>query len=278
MKITYEVAMEVAGHEAIIRQAYKDSVGKWTWSVGLTSATGHVVERYIGKPQSLEHCLRVYVWALDNYADAVRKAFKGRELTQAQFAAALSFHWNTGAILKASWVKSFLAGNYALAKKQFMLYKRPPEVIERRKKERNLFFNGKWSNNGTMTEYTRLTKSNTPDWGSGKRINVEKILKDILADRIPASDKVIVEREVLPPKVEEKVTDVKEEVKKQSKFGAWLSALLSAISTMAMALAGMDWQTLAVIGVALIVILLILLFLYRRVIEVINKLQEAIND
>ena len=68
--VDYDVAMEVASHEAIIRQAYEGSQGIWTWSVGLTSATGHVVERYIGKPQSLEHCLSVYVWALDNYADA----------------------------------------------------------------------------------------------------------------------------------------------------------------------------------------------------------------
>ena len=79
--VDYDVAMEVASHEAIIRQAYEGSHGIWTWSVGLTSATGHVVERYIGKPQSLEHCLSVYVWALDNYADAAeglrgRRAFK----------------------------------------------------------------------------------------------------------------------------------------------------------------------------------------------------------
>jgi len=46
--VDYDVAMEVASHEAIIRQAYKDSEGVWIWSVGLTSATGHVVERYIG--------------------------------------------------------------------------------------------------------------------------------------------------------------------------------------------------------------------------------------
>ena len=56
--VDYDVAMEVAGHEAIIRQAYKDSKGIWTWSVGLTSATGHVVERYIGKPQSLDRMER----------------------------------------------------------------------------------------------------------------------------------------------------------------------------------------------------------------------------
>lgn len=195
-KVDYEVALEIASHEAIVRQAYKDSVNVWTWSVGLTSATGHLVERYIGKPQSLDHCLRVYVWALDNYADAVRKAFKGVNLTKAQFAAALSFHWNTGAIAKASWVTKFKAGDIAGARKAFMLYNKPREIVGRREKERDLFFDGVWSNDGTMIEYTRVKPSGSIDWSSAKRINVEKELKAALSDEIPDADKVIVEQKV----------------------------------------------------------------------------------
>ena len=45
--VDFEVAIEVASHEAIIRQTYKDSVGVLTWDVGMTNATGHTVERYI---------------------------------------------------------------------------------------------------------------------------------------------------------------------------------------------------------------------------------------
>src|SRR5690554_6331906 len=97
-KVDHEVALEVACHEALVRQTYKDSVGVLTWCVGMTNATGHTVERYIGKPASLQHCMNIYAWALDRYADGVRRAFKGTPLTKAQFAAALSFHWNTGAI------------------------------------------------------------------------------------------------------------------------------------------------------------------------------------
>jgi GH24 family phage-related lysozyme (muramidase) len=176
-QVDYDVALVVASHEAIIRQAYKDSVGKWTWSVGLTSATGHDVTRYIGKPASLQHCLNIYVWALKNYARQVDQAFKGHNLTKAQFAAAVSFHWNTGAIKRASWVKHFKAGNIEKARAAFMLYRKPPEVKERRKKERDLFFDGKWSNDGTMTEYTRLTSRSTPVWKSAKRINVREALR-----------------------------------------------------------------------------------------------------
>lgn len=40
------------------------------------------------------------------------------------------------------------------------------EIIPRRQKERDLFFDGKWSNSGTVTEYTRVSASGTPVWSS----------------------------------------------------------------------------------------------------------------
>jgi lysozyme len=179
--IDYDVAMEVASHEALIRQAYKDSANVLTWCVGMTSATGHSVARYIGNPQPIQHCMNVYVWALRNYSEQVNEAFAGTKLTKAQYAAAVSFHWNTGAIKRASWVKKFKAGDIAGARKAFMNWVTPPEITGRRAAERDLFFDGKWSNNGTMTEFTRLRANMTPDWSSSKRINVSKELKAAFA-------------------------------------------------------------------------------------------------
>jgi GH24 family phage-related lysozyme (muramidase) len=100
-RVDFDVAMEVACHEALIRQTYKDSKGILTWCVGMTSATGHKVDRYIGRPASLQHCMNLCAWALTNYAEQVREVFKAHPLTKAQFAAAVSFHWNTGAIKRA---------------------------------------------------------------------------------------------------------------------------------------------------------------------------------
>lgn len=180
MQITTRVALEVAAHEAIVRQAYKDSVGVWTWSVGLTNATGHNVERYIGNPAPMQKCLEVWIWAMQEYADDVRAAFRGRDLTEAQFAAALSFHWNTGGIKKASWVRQWLAGDAAKARASIMNWKKPKEIIPRRRKERDLFFDGKWSNDGAITEYTRVRSSGSPDWGSAKRVNVTAELEALL--------------------------------------------------------------------------------------------------
>lgn len=181
--IDYDVALEVASHEAIIRQTYKDSVGVQTWSVGLTKATGHNVERYIDNPQPLQHCLYVYVWALRNYAKQVDEAFAGVSLTKAQYAAAVSFHWNTGAIKRASWVRHFKAGDITKARKSFMAWSKPSSIIGRRKKERDLFFDGKWSNNGKMTEYTRLKTNHTPNWGSAVSIDVTEELHRIFASK-----------------------------------------------------------------------------------------------
>ena len=183
MALDYDVAMEVAAHEALVRQTYKDSKGVLTWCVGMTNATGHRVERYIGKPANLQTCMDVYVWALDNYAAGVREVFKGHNLTKAQFAAALSFHWNTGAIKRATWVTHFKAGDMAAAKKAFMNWVTPPEVKLRRQKERDLFFDGRWSNDGTMVEYTRLRANMQPDFGSGRRINVQQELQAAFASR-----------------------------------------------------------------------------------------------
>ena len=58
--LTVKILGEIVSHEAIIREAYKDSKGIWTWSVGITSASGHGVERYKDSPQPLDKCLLAY--------------------------------------------------------------------------------------------------------------------------------------------------------------------------------------------------------------------------
>jgi GH24 family phage-related lysozyme (muramidase) len=174
--------LEIIQHEAIIRQAYRDQKGIWTWGVGVTNASGHNVERYIDKPQKMEHVLNVYIWLLEtHYLPDVLEAFAGYNLKQHELAAALSFHWNTGAIKKAMWVKQIKAGNRQAAYSSFMNYQKPVSIKPRREAERNLFFNGIWSNkDGMVTEYTQVTAKHTPDWKSGRKVNVAPILDQIM--------------------------------------------------------------------------------------------------
>ena len=91
--LTARVALELLSHEAIVREAYQDSVGGWTWGVGVTEASGHAVcPRYVDKPQTLRWCLEMYVRLLrETYAPAVLEAFAGHALLEHQFGAALSF-------------------------------------------------------------------------------------------------------------------------------------------------------------------------------------------
>lgn len=174
--LTKRVLLEIVSHEGIVREAYKDSKGIWTWGVGVTSASGHNVSRYKDNPQPIQKVLEIYKWLLETrYLPDVLKAFDGVELTESQLAAALSFHYNTGAILRASWVKSFKRGNVSKSRVEFMRWSSPKEIIPRRKAERDLFFDGRWSNTGKATIYERVRKpSYTPDWGSAKSIDISK--------------------------------------------------------------------------------------------------------
>lgn len=182
-KITVRTAAELAVHEALVREAYKDSVGVWSWSIGITNASGHTVHpRYKDKPQTLDRCFDVYVWLLrEKYAPAVRKAFEGHSLTEEQFAAALSFHYNTGAILTADWVKLWKVGDISKAKTSFMNWRKPAEIIPRREKERDLFFDGKWSGNGVVRVLGVRKPSYQPDFSSKETVQSLPILQRLLS-------------------------------------------------------------------------------------------------
>lgn len=166
--------LELVSHEGIVQEAYKDSRGIWTWGIGVTNQSGHRVDRYIDNPQPLKKVIEIFKWLVETkYLPDVLEAFKGVDLTEEQLAAAVSFHYNTGAIKRASWVKSFKAGNIVKARTQFMDWKSPKEIIPRREAERDLFFSGIWSNKGTTTVFTRVRKpSYVPVWGSATKVDI----------------------------------------------------------------------------------------------------------
>jgi lysozyme len=180
--ITARIANELISHESIVAEAYKDSKGIWTWGVGVTNASGHEVHpRYLDKPQDIRKCLEVYIWLLtQKYLPPVVRAFN-RPLSEAELGAALSFHYNTGAIGKASWVKLVNAGETAKARVAFMLYNKPHEIIERREKERDLFFKGEWSGDGKVNVYPVRRPSYAPNWAKCQRVDVTAEIEGLLA-------------------------------------------------------------------------------------------------
>lgn len=151
LKLTERTVLEIADHEGVVLESYLDSVGIWTWGVGVTDASGHKVGRYVDSPTSLTRVLEVFEWLLrTNYLPAVLAAFKGHRLAEHQLCAALSFHYNTGAIGSAEWVELWKRGRVAEARLAIMNWARPREIIGRRKCERDLFFDGRWSSDGRV--------------------------------------------------------------------------------------------------------------------------------
>jgi lysozyme len=171
--LTEPMVLEILEHESIVREAYRDSKGVWTWAVGITSRSGHRVERYKDNPQSIERCIAVYVWLLRTaYLPAVLRAFGGFPLAEHELAAALSFHWNTGAIARASWVASVKAGNRVAARAQIMEWTKDKSLIGRRKAERNLFFDRIWTQDGIVTVWPVKKPAYTPDWAHPEPMDV----------------------------------------------------------------------------------------------------------
>lgn len=180
-KLTLRGALELFSHEAIIREMYKDSVGVSTWAAGLTAAAGVNVEQYKDKPASMQTCIDATVERIiKKYLPETLAAFPGRTLTEAELSAALSFHWNTGAIGRADWVKLWLAGKKDEAFAAIMNWKSPPGVVGRRQKERDLFFKGVWSSDGKVNTYEVNKPSYSPKWSSLKRVDVSVELKKAL--------------------------------------------------------------------------------------------------
>lgn len=171
MNLSERGAIEIVSHEAIVLTPYYDSVGVLTWGVGHTAAAGEPLPSSMwGKQATVADALRVFRKDAERYAARVRAAFT-RPLTQEQFDAAVSFDFNTGAIHRATWVKKFNAGDIAGARKSFMDWRKPKEIIPRRAKERDLFFDGKYTGNGIVSVYPADEKGKVL-WSQGKRVNL----------------------------------------------------------------------------------------------------------
>ncbi len=184
-EITPRIALELIAHEGLVTEAYKDSVGVWTWSVGVTDASGHTVfPRYRDKPQPLAHCIGVYLWLLrEKYLPSVLAAFGPHDPTEAELGAALSFHWNTGAIARASWIGRFVAGDAAGARRAMLDWARPASLLQRRRKEQALFFDGAWSSDGTALVHGVAKPSYRPT--GGKRIDVSALTESLFTAVTP---------------------------------------------------------------------------------------------
>lgn len=178
MKMSTEGLIALIGHEGIVRSRYKDSVGVWTIGVGHTAAAGGLNPATYSGTLTMQEVIDLLRKDIVKYEAAVDRAVTV-PLKQHEFDALVSFHFNTGAIGKASFVKKLNAGDRAGAMVGMMDWRKPPEIIPRRTAERDLFRTGIYPE-PYATEYP-ADHNGKVLWGKGKRVNVRELLGQSVA-------------------------------------------------------------------------------------------------
>lgn len=182
MKTSDKGIAALVQHEGIVPAPYLDSKGIWTFGVGHTAAAGAPFPGSMprGMPADLDAALaRVFaVFASDlakyeaDVADAINVP-----VSQHEFDALVSFHYNTGAIARAALTGHLNRGNRSAAAVAFMGWSKPAEIIERRQAEQRLFRDGIYPN-GTLTVWN-VAETGKVIWDPAKAVSqveaVEKI-------------------------------------------------------------------------------------------------------
>ena len=118
-------------------EAYPDpGTGGAPWTIGW-GATGPDIRE--GTVWTREECDARLLADIERHAEDVRRALAGAPATQGQFDALVSFHFNTGAIHRATLTRLHRAGEYGKAAREFARWKfaggRVLRGLVRRRKE-----------------------------------------------------------------------------------------------------------------------------------------------
>lgn len=181
MSTSLEGMIEIASHEGICLTKYKDSVGVWTIAIGATRTEIPDIARWpADKKLSIEECFELFKKSLVKYEKAVRRGLKV-DVPQHAFDALVSWCYNvgTGWVKKATVIKLINKGVPVSDKRIYnalMMYKKPPEIIGRRKKEAILLTTGKYSNNGKVLVFP-VSRRFSPIYSRGYRVNVREYLE-----------------------------------------------------------------------------------------------------
>jgi lysozyme len=136
-------------HEGVVLTAYRCPAGVWTIGAGLTAASG-VVAPHAAMSITRAEASRLLKLALArNYEPAVRQALG--PVPQQAFDGAVSFHFNTGAIGRASWVGSYKADDATGVRSRLALWNKGggrvlPGLQRRRREEADAILLDRWPN------------------------------------------------------------------------------------------------------------------------------------
>jgi len=185
MKVSRQGIIEIAAHEGIVDMPYRDSTGVWTVGIGHTAKAGPPDPSKLPRARRipLSEIFRIFAGDLASFETRVNKAVKV-PVAQHEFDALVSFDFNTGGIDRASLVRHLNRGNRAEAAASFMNWSKPPEIIDRRTKEMELFRSGQYSSGGKVRIYP-ADRHGRVEWRRGKTVDAEEILDPRVFDGAP---------------------------------------------------------------------------------------------
>lgn len=183
MKASNKGIAAIVIHEGIVPGPYLDSKRVWTYGVGHTAAAGapdpEDMPRGVpympdDRDAGVKAALELFRKDLAKYEADVNAALV-RPVTQHQFDALVSFHYNTGAIHRAKVTEHVNSGDLEAATTAFMGWTKPKEIIPRRRAEQYLFSSGVYPA-GDATVWAVDTAGKV-QWGGGVRIPSDKLLQ-----------------------------------------------------------------------------------------------------
>lgn len=164
----------LAGLEGICLTKYKDSVGVWTIGIGATRTEIPDIAKWPrDRTLTIEQCFSLLKQSIKKYERAINKNIKVG-LQQHEFDALVSWCYNvgTGWANRASVIKLL---NQGIRGKRIydalMMYKKPKEIIGRRKKEAKLLVDGVYSGDGKALVFP-VSKNGHPIYSRGYSVNV----------------------------------------------------------------------------------------------------------
>ncbi len=190
MKTSFMGAYSILAHEGLVPGPYMDSVKVWTFGAGHTAAAGkpNPANMPRGMPNDLdaaiENAISLFFHDLIRYETSVNSALR-TEVSQHEFDALVSFHYNTGAIARADLVKHLNKGDRDKAAAGFMNWRKPTEVIPRRAAEQALFRDGVYPAKGVPV--WRVDNAGNVIWRKVKTLTPE----DVRRMMRPAPDEII---------------------------------------------------------------------------------------
>ena len=138
MAITESTIDYIIEEEGKRNRAYKDTKGLWTIGVGhlIKPDEQHLIHATLTDAEVKDLLRRDLDWC----SEAVESSVKV-PLAQAQFDALYSLCFNIGgtAFKRSTVVKRLNSGDYEGAADAILMWNKPPELMKRRKRERELF-------------------------------------------------------------------------------------------------------------------------------------------